>query len=104
MQIPEIMNSNLILTNLKTAYDRQLAEFVMTSCLYHAKKLPRLISNKASRDWDYFKMDMLYGKTMVILGYGSIGRDTARAAKLGFGMNVIGVKRRPGDLADEFAD
>ena len=32
---------------------------------------------------------------MVIVGYGDIGAACARVAKLGFGMKVTGVKRRP---------
>ncbi len=32
---------------------------------------------------------------MAIIGYGDIGAAVAKTAKLGFGMRVTGVKRRP---------
>lgn len=47
-------------------------------------------------------MSTLTGKTMVVLGYGSIGRECARLAKTAFKMNIIGVKRSPGS-DDEYA-
>lgn len=49
-------------------------------------------------------LDDLWGKTLVILGYGNIGRELARMAKA-FGMKIIGVRRsKPSNLRDEYAD
>lgn len=47
-------------------------------------------------------MPSLHETTLLILGYGSIGRDVARIAKT-FGMHVIGVKRNQ-ESSDEFTD
>ena len=38
--------------------------------------------------------------TLGILGYGNIGSQIARALKLGFGMRVIGCRRRPVDAEE----
>ena len=49
-------------------------------------------------------LDDLWGKTLVILGYGNIGRELARMAK-SFGMKIIGIKRsEPSVPYDEYAD
>jgi phosphoglycerate dehydrogenase-like enzyme len=40
------------------------------------------------------------GKTLGVIGYGSIGRETARIAR-GLGMNVLALKRNPQDRRDE---
>ena len=42
--------------------------------------------------WEKFLPDELLGKTLGILGYGSLGREIARLAK-GFGMTVLATKR-----------
>jgi phosphoglycerate dehydrogenase-like enzyme len=44
-------------------------------------------------------VDDMRGKTLGIIGYGSIGRETARLAAA-FGMKVIALKRNPGDRVD----
>ncbi len=52
--------------------------------------------------WEY-SVDTLRGKTVVILGYGGIGRELARLLKP-FGARIIGIKRSPGGSRDEYVD
>jgi len=44
-------------------------------------------------------VDDIRGQTLGIIGYGSIGRETARLAAA-FGMKVLALKRNPSDRAD----
>ena len=86
----------VILTNAAGAHAIPIAEFVMMYLLTHAKKA-RMLMNYARADWEEVertKLDELDGKTMAIIGLGSIGQETAKRAKA-FGMRVIGSRRRP---------
>lgn len=86
----------VILTNAAGAHAIPIAEFVMMFLLTHAKKA-RMLMNYARADWEEVertKLDELDGKTMAIIGLGSIGQETAKRAKA-FGMRVIGSRRRP---------
>lgn len=52
--------------------------------------------------WDY-STSTLRGRTVVILGYGGIGRELARLLKP-FGARIIGVRREAGRGSDAYAD
>jgi phosphoglycerate dehydrogenase-like enzyme len=80
-----------------------LAEYVILSCLYFAKELPRLQKNQSNKQWEKYPVLELQGATLGIFGYGSIGQTCAERAKA-FGMKVIAVRRsaaRPDSLCDE---
>jgi phosphoglycerate dehydrogenase-like enzyme len=56
----------------------------------------RLVSTSASLTrhvWDPAMGEELHGKTLAIIGCGSIGRSVARIASLGYGMGVVGCSR-----------
>jgi phosphoglycerate dehydrogenase-like enzyme len=44
--------------------------------------------------WDNFFMDTMDKKTVGLLGYGSIGQATAKAAKAAFGSRIIALRRQ----------
>ena len=54
--------------------------------------LPRLLSDKAARRWSHYPMPELRGRTILIVGFGSIGEEIGRLAKA-FGMRAIGINR-----------
>jgi len=60
------------------------------------------MARKAAKKWEVEPMEVVSGKSMVIMGYGNIGAACAKIAKNGFSMKVIGVKRNPADCSDEF--
>ena len=102
--LPEIRASSVPMTNARGVYAESLGEFAILSCLYFAKDIRRMIRQQAEHRWEPFDITEIAGKTMVILGYGEIGRGCARRAKA-MGMRVLGIRRRPELSAnDEYAE
>ncbi len=77
------------LTGVKDVFGAAMAEYVFCFALMHARN--RLFGNPV-RTWDPTPVEGLRGKTMGILGVGSIGARVARTAKH-FGMHTVGVTR-----------
>jgi len=70
-----------------------LAEFAIFGVLAGAKDLPRLQRLQANRDWpERWVMKQVSEQTVLIVGLGGIGTETARLLK-GLGATVLGVKR-----------
>lgn len=92
--IPEIRESAAPMTNARGVYRESLGEFVLAACLYFAKDFRRMRRQQAEHRWEQFYVNMIAGKTMVILGYGEIGRACAKRASA-MGMRVLGIRRRP---------
>ena len=88
----EFRNSPLLLTNVAGVHSFAIAEFAIQSCLVHTKGALECARQKASRLWEPFHPAILRGKTMGIVGYGNIGRRTARVAKA-FDMWVIATRK-----------
>lgn len=86
----------ITLTNAAGAHAIPIAEFVMMFVLTHAKRATVLMNyaREAYEAIEDTKLDELDGKTMAIIGLGSIGQETAKRAKA-FGMRVVGSRRRP---------
>jgi phosphoglycerate dehydrogenase-like enzyme len=85
-----------------------VAEHAIALMLAMVKRLPAAFAAQARRAWQPQigqGMGTLSGRTLVIVGCGSIGREAARRAA-GLGMRVIGVARtvRPIAGADEVVD
>ncbi|WP_031498459.1 D-2-hydroxyacid dehydrogenase [Bryobacter aggregatus] len=99
-----LRESHIPVTNAKGAYSQSLGEYCIAAMLFFAKDLRRMLNSQKAGKWDVFDIDMLQGKTLGILGYGDIGKASARRAKA-FGMKVIALRRRPEKSAgDECAD
>ncbi len=74
-----------------------LAEWALFGILAFTKGLPRLLADKQARRWDHYPVAELRGATMLVAGQGAIGREVTRLGEA-FGMRVLGVSRRQGDL------
>jgi phosphoglycerate dehydrogenase-like enzyme len=95
----------VVVSNAGDSWSPPLAEHAMTMMLALIKCVPQILENHAKHGWDRkftARMDGIEGKTLAIIGYGSIGREVAKRAKP-FGMHVIGVSRtaKPKPFADE---
>lgn len=96
-QSPVAKISGLRVTNSKGIHGIPISEHVMAFLLYHMRGLSRIKANQANGNWNRFVPEELYGKTITILGMGSIAGAIAQRAKA-FSMKVIGVKRTVVDL------
>ena len=77
----------------------------MLGLLAFTKDLARLLDDKAQRRWAHYPTAELRGKTVLVVGLGSIGAEVGRRARA-FGMTVIGVNRsgaRPAGAYDRIA-
>ena len=97
---PELIESPVPLTNGRGAFKDSLAEFALASMLFFAKDLRRLVKNQEAGRWEQFDVLFLRGQTLGIVGYGEIGRETARLAAA-LGMKVVAIRRRGASRADD---
>jgi phosphoglycerate dehydrogenase-like enzyme len=97
---PEFLASPVPLTNARGVFAESLGEFVIGAALFFAKDFRRMRRSQAAGQWDQFDVEVLYRQSMAIVGYGEIGRATARRAKA-MGMKVYATRRRPELLKDD---
>ena len=84
---------NIIVTNSSGVHGKPISEQVFGMMLSFSRGLHVNFKNQMNAKWDRkYKMSEIHGKTLCIIGAGSIGREVARKAKA-FDMKVIGVKR-----------
>ncbi|HEV8489884.1 MAG TPA: D-2-hydroxyacid dehydrogenase [Candidatus Limnocylindrales bacterium] len=81
-----------------------IAEYVLTWLLHVASRTEERIENQRRRQWTETRIGLtgrgLRGRTLAIVGYGSVGREVARLAHA-FGMGVLAAKARPDVLVDD---
>jgi phosphoglycerate dehydrogenase-like enzyme len=92
---PELIESEVILTNGSGVFSPSLGEFALAAILYFAKDFRRMIRNQMSGRWEQFDITMILGQTVGIVGYGSIGRAVAARTRA-LEMNVLALRRNPG--------
>jgi len=76
-----------------------IAEYTLASMLGYAHRFHLTIRAQTKHEWMrsgrfMATVDEIRGQTLGIIGYGSIGRETARLAQA-FGMKVLALKRDP---------
>uniref|UniRef100_A0A7S2WPN2 D-isomer specific 2-hydroxyacid dehydrogenase NAD-binding domain-containing protein n=1 Tax=Rhizochromulina marina TaxID=1034831 RepID=A0A7S2WPN2_9STRA len=101
---PLASQGKVSLSNGRGAFSSSLAEYSLTAMLYFNKMIQRCEANRRGRVWDKFIMPVMHGKTIGLVGYGSIGKATGTAAKQAFGCRILALRRRPGQEADGPAD
>jgi phosphoglycerate dehydrogenase-like enzyme len=91
---PALVDSPVLLTNGRGVFSRALAEFAIAAILFFAKDLRRLVRSQQAGKWDQFDIELVRGQVLGVVGFGDIGRETARLAR-SLGMRVLAVRRRP---------
>ena len=87
----DFRNSEVILTNMSGISAIAVAETALALMLVLSKNLQRCVEQKQQKLWKQFHPQLLNGKTLGIIGLGSIGREVAHLGKP-FGMKVIAVE------------
>lgn len=93
---------NILVANSSSIYAIPIAHYVFSQILRWNKRIDQHSELQKSKNWSPLGGDgELTAKTLVILGYGGIGREVAKLGKA-FDMKVTGIRRNPTD--DEYAD
>ena len=86
------LRRDYVLTNARGVFGGLMSEFVFGYLLAHERKIFQRAEAQKNKVWDKSLTGQLRGKTIGLLGVGSIGTDVARMAKA-FGMTVRGYTR-----------
>jgi phosphoglycerate dehydrogenase-like enzyme len=86
------LRRDYILTNARGVFGPLMAEFVFGYLLLYERKILRRLAAQKEQRWDPTLTGTLRGKTIGLLGVGSIGAELASTAKF-FGMTVHGFTR-----------
>ncbi len=93
------VGAEIVMTTSSGIHAATMAEYTIASMLAFAHKLHVLIRAQIKGEWwpsgDFMSLvDAMCGHTLGVIGYGSIGRETARLGRA-LGMRVIALKRDP---------
>jgi phosphoglycerate dehydrogenase-like enzyme len=92
MKITELVQSDIILTNMQRAYAPEIADQALGYLLAFTRGLAHFVRTQPSQEWRAsgpgVVLDELMGKTLLVVGLGGIGSEIARRAAA-FGMRVV---------------
>ena len=100
---PELVGSDVALTNSRYVFDESLAEYVIGLMLMMSKDFGATLAFQREHRWVKRESDMLRGAVVVIVGVGPIARQVARFANA-FGMVVHGIGRTARNGDPDFGD
>jgi phosphoglycerate dehydrogenase-like enzyme len=93
-----VIKRGIVLTNSSGTTAPWIGEYVIGAMLQHSRGFNISMRAQMRRQWFHQEVravcHSLLGKSLGIIGYGSIGRATARLAQA-FGMEVLALKRDP---------
>ena len=103
--LPELVSSDVIVTNGRTVHSVPVAEQTLAILLALARRLPACFRFQAAHYWGQDDSWLpgttpfeLHGKTLGMVGLGAIGQELVPRAKA-LGMRVIAVRRDPANKA-----
>jgi phosphoglycerate dehydrogenase-like enzyme len=89
---PELVESDVVLTNSRGIVDRAMAEYVLGLILCFAKGFQETARDQEQRRWRHRLGEMIIGSRALVVGVGSIGREIARLLACA-GLHVEGLGR-----------
>lgn len=89
---PAILRRPIQVTGSKGIHSTAFSEFALACIFALAKRLPQCWQAQKRRRWKRSTPENVEGKTLGIIGLGTIGSELARKAK-GLGLRVIATKR-----------
>ena len=98
---PELVSSDVVVTNARGTFDRPIAEFVLASVLAHAKLVHENHDLQRRHQWHHRETRGVAGACVLVVGTGAIGRQIARLLAAA-GLRVRGAGRSPRDADPDF--
>lgn len=86
------LRQDYTLTNIRGCFGQLISEYVLGLAIAHQRHFATYQAQQQAHHWHPKPYNTLAGKTMVILGTGSIGSHLARSAKA-LGFRLVGVNR-----------
>ncbi len=98
LQEHPILQSDVLITTTSGIHAVPIGEFSIGMMLALARRIPRMVRAQERGEWVTDRWRILFGtemhgKTLGVVGYGSIGREVARIAKQSFNMRVLALSR-----------
>jgi phosphoglycerate dehydrogenase-like enzyme len=81
-----------VLTNSSGVHGERASEYLLMALLMLNNRVPEMAANQRRRRWEQTFNTAIAGKTLLIIGVGSIGGGAAKWAKR-LGLRVLGVRR-----------
>lgn len=91
---PDMLKHPSVLTNGRGVFSKPLADWVAAVMLFFAFDFRRVLRQQEERVWEPFISNGIEGRTLGIVGYGSIGRAVASRIRP-FGVQIAAMRRRP---------
>ena len=109
LPLPELAARGILVSNSRGIQAAPIAEHVMGGLLVLSRRFNLLLQAQQERRWIQNELTSnkwpwsLKGRSMTILGFGTIGQEVARRAHV-FGMRVTGIRRRLDQPLPPFVD
>ncbi|MFC0558246.1 D-2-hydroxyacid dehydrogenase [Halalkalibacter alkalisediminis] len=103
LPLNELHSRDIQLTSANGVHANPISETIFALMLGLTRKIHTYVKNQQTKTWHHANMKLeIHGKTIGIIGVGSIGKETAKIAKA-FGMHVLGIRHSgaPVEQVDE---
>jgi phosphoglycerate dehydrogenase-like enzyme len=98
LPLQSLFDRGVQVCNTKGVHAVPIAEYVLGGILIFCRRYHTFLRRQEKREWGPFlQSDDIEGKTLCVVGAGSIGQAIGQRAKA-MGMRVVGVKRRPEEI------
>jgi phosphoglycerate dehydrogenase-like enzyme len=88
----ELLKLGVIVSNVSGIHAIPMAEQAIGDMLLFSRGLLQCLNNQRLKKWERHINDELYGKNLLIIGAGRIGKEIARKAR-SFDMKITGLKK-----------
>lgn len=89
---PSMMERPILLTNSHGVHDRAVSEHTLALLLSWFRRIPDAVRHQQNHEWVRPHGESLFGKNILIVGFGGIGRSIAQRAKV-FETHIWAVKK-----------
>jgi phosphoglycerate dehydrogenase-like enzyme len=85
---------DIVFTNNSGTHGPRAAESVTMAVMMLNSGMPQILANQRACKWEQVHGTVLAGKTAAVVGFGSLGRSSAKALR-NFGVRIHAVRRNP---------